>query len=185
MRDDVSLVEGYIDLTAWSVSETAAWYSDFKLYDEEAYKRGELPTIFTYWGHMIPSRFTEVYYIGRGKRHLRCFVSLKEREYDQELGVVYERVVLTVPAWQGDNDLIHLLEVLPGESPTRFNLFRALRDGKELPDVLTRLYRYYDHDELMALEPGVFYFFDPVGHTRTTSAFEYEARLLKRLNAEK
>lgn len=184
MRDDMSIVEGYIDLTAWSVSETAEWYSDFKLYDENAYKRGELPTIFSFWGHMVPSMFTEVHYIGRGKRHLRCFVSLKEREYDQELGVVYEKVVLTVPAWQGDNDLIHLLEVLPGEGRARFNLFRAIHDGKELPDVLTRLYRYYDHDELMELEPGVFYFVDPVGQTRTSNALDYEARLLKRLKAQ-
>lgn len=181
MRDDVSIVEGYIDLTAWTVNQDAEEYLDFKLYDENAYVRGELPTIFSYWGHPIPSRFTEVHYVGRGRRHLRCFVSLKQREYEPELGVVFERVVLTVPAWQGDNDLIHLLEVLPGESATRLNFFRVLSEGAELPDVLTRLYRYYDHDELMALEPGIFYFFDPAGQLRTSQVYEYELHLLKKL----
>lgn len=181
MRGDLSIVEGFIDLTAWTVKEDAEEYRDFKLYDENAYIRGELPTIFSYWGHPVPSRFTEVHYVGRGRRHLRCFVSLKQREYDPELNVVFEKVVLTVPAWQGDNDFIHLLEVLPGESSGKLNFFRALQEGAKLPDVLTRLYRYYDHDALLALEPGVFYFLDPAGQSRTRDVYEFEQYLLKKL----
>lgn len=174
MSYDLSIVEGFIDLTAWAVKEDAEEFKDFVLYDENAYMRGELPSIFSYWGHPVSSRFTEVHYIGRGKRHLRAFVCLKTREYDQELGVVFERVVLTVPAWQGDNNILHLLEVLPGETIARFNLFRVLEAGKELPDVLTRLYRYYDHDALMELEPSVFYFYDPAGSTRARTPWENE-----------
>ncbi|AYJ74716.1 hypothetical protein phiFa_15 [Thermus phage phiFa] len=180
MPYDLSVVEGFIDLTAWAVKEGAEEFKDFVLYDENAYMRGELPSIFSYWGHPIPSRFTEVHYIGRGKRHLRAFVCLKSREFDHELGVVFEKVVLTVPAWQGDNNLIHLLEVLPGETLTKLNFYRVLEQGKHLPDVLTRLYRYYDHDTLMELEPGVFYFYDPVGQSKTSQIQEHELRWLKK-----
>lgn len=181
MRGDLSIVEGFIDLTAWKVKESAEEYRDFKIYDENAYIRGELPSIFSYWGHPVPSRFTEVHYVGRGKRHLRCFVALKRREYDSELDVVFEKVELTVPAWQGDNDFIHLLEVLPGESPSKLNFLCALQVGAELPDVLTRLYRYYDHDELLELEPGVFYFVDPAGQSRYSKMYEFERYLLQKL----
>lgn len=153
-----------LDLTSWQ-SNSQEVPTDFTLYTPARYANGDLPSIFSYFGHAIPVRATEVTYLSRGKRHMRCLVSFKRRYLDRPRYRVMERIVLSVPAWQGDNDIIHLMESLPGEDDRRIDLLTVLQ-LQNAPTYLERIRQHYSDEELLQIEPAVFFVPDPVGQER-------------------
>lgn len=165
----MSPVSGVVDLSFWvSESNDEVPHDEFILYTYERTMRGEYPSVFSFFGHAVPGKFVEVTYIGRGKKHLRCLVTFKRRLWDEEAQLTKEYYVLTVPAWQGDNNIIHLMEVLPGEDMNGYNLLYIYKhaDRPDYPDFLDRIRRHYSDAELMEIAPEVFYHPDPVRYER-------------------
>jgi hypothetical protein len=160
----LALPAGHIDLTSWRVKEGVERYEDFTYYTYEAYQQGRQPTVTSFYGHLVPSQFLEVSYIGRGNQHLRCMVTFKSRTFNYRTQMVEERYAYTLPAWQGTNDTIHLLEVAPGETYRKFNLHALLEAARAQPyeDVVERICRRYTAQELIHLAPEVLFFEDPV-----------------------
>lgn len=153
-----------IDLTSWQ-DNSRETYTDFILYNSANYANGNLPSIFSYFGHAIPVRMTEITYLSQRKKHLRCLVSFKHRYLDRQRRCIIERVVLTVPAWQGDNNFVHLMERLPGETERKINLFAVLQ-LQNTPTYLERMKQHYSNETLMQIEPAVFSVTDPVNQER-------------------
>ncbi|WP_155298979.1 hypothetical protein [Deinococcus kurensis] len=75
-----------------------------------------VPTITSYHGHTLLMPVVRVEYLGRGRKFLRATVTFVRRRWDKAAGVSVTEEWLTVPAVQGDNNHLRLLEALPGET---------------------------------------------------------------------
>lgn len=86
------------------------------LYYTYAQDRERLPCITSFYGHTIVFPLAQVEYVARTRKSLQCFVTLLRAVtgVDGEADTAEEWV--TVPAVQGDNNHIRLLEALPGET---------------------------------------------------------------------
>jgi len=120
------------------------------------------PSIISYCGHPIPLPNVHIEYIGRGNTFLKCLVTFKKRTLDPEIGLLVESYHYTVPAWQGDNNIIHLMEILPGEDHNDVNMMEFYETDKEIDaDYLNRLRQFYSEEELLEKAPEVFFYLDP------------------------
>lgn len=162
----LTLKPGHIDLKSWEVSPNAEFFDDFTYYTYEARQQGRQPTVYSFYGHGVPSQFLEVSYLPRQntKQHLRCFVTFKTRKFNPETELVEEQYAFTLPAWQGTNDIIHLLEVAPGETYRKFNLHSLLlyAEGNPYVDVVERIRAKYTDLQLLNFVPDVYFYEDPV-----------------------
>jgi len=144
------------------------WVPDehFLFYSRDMMIRGDNawpPSIISYYGHPIPLPNIEMQYLSRGKTFLKVLVTFTKREIDAELGMFVDSYMFTVPAWQGENNLIHLIESLPGETPEDINLNVFEEEADDIDaDYLTRMRQVYTDEELNHLAPEVFNYEDPV-----------------------
>lgn len=158
-----------VDLSAWTLSTGPEGESvpdeQFIRYTEEMRMRGDEawpPSIFSYHGHPIPLPNVSIEYVGRGATFLKCLVTFKKKTLDPEIGLLVEHDYFTVPAWQGDNNLIHLMEELPGEDYRDVNMTEFYESTEDIDrDYLNRLRQYYSDEELLEKAPEVFFYMDP------------------------
>lgn len=133
--------------------------SHFVFYDDTAEIRGEdwPPSIFSYYGHPVPLPNVSIAYLGRGRRHWNLLVTFRKRRYDASLGLLVEFEAATVPAWQGDNNLIHLLEPLPGEDDLELDMQAMAEAAHEVDaDYLTRIRLFFPGAGITETAPELF-----------------------------
>jgi hypothetical protein len=147
-----------IDLTSWKISPHVRKHLSFTRYNENT---GEIPSIISFHGHPVPSNRVEVFYIGEGRQHLRCMVSFKRRKANLKQNIIEEYYVFTFPAWQGTNDIIHLMEEAPGETYKAFTFGALLNIDRYIP-VVERIKQQYSVEFLLDFAPEVLNFVDPV-----------------------
>lgn len=144
----------------------------FIRYSEEMQMRGDEhwpPSIISFNGHPIPLPNVDIQYVGRGNTFLKCLVTFKKRTLDPELGLLVESHYHTLPAWQGDNNIIHLMELLPAEDHRDVNMQEFYESAQEIDtDYLNRLRRFYTDEELLEKAPEVFYYLDPAAQDLTS-----------------
>ena len=98
-----------------------------------------LPIVTTYYGHIMLATPAKVRYIDR--RHPKihyCTVSFLRRKFDEETQLVYEHLYCTVKAWIGDNNTVHLMQPLPGETEFELDmsaLFAATPEQEDTDEV--------------------------------------------------
>ena len=110
------------------------------------------PSIVSYHGHHIPYPDVIVEYISRERKFWRCMVTFVRRRFIFKLGKAETHIVAKVRAWQGDNNIIHLIEELKGEdslnldmsalsvTPDEIDLDYYERIIAAYPDALDRLH---------------------------------------------
>jgi hypothetical protein len=157
----MSTTQRLIDLSSWRTNPEVEAHDAFTYYSTERLTQGDIPSIISFHGHPVPSNRVEVFYIGAGRQHLRCMVTFKRRKMNLQEQQVEEYYMYTLPAWQGTNDIIHLMEEAPGESYKAFSLGEMF-NVKGYVSVVDRIRRQYSDDVLLALAPEVLFFDDPV-----------------------
>ncbi|MDX2005282.1 MAG: hypothetical protein SFU83_08395 [Meiothermus sp.] len=155
-----------IDLKPWMLqsNDDTEPHTEFTRYTYEARQQGRHPTVFSYHGFMLPTKYVDVHYVAFGKQHAKCFVTFVEYTYDVQTDQVFMVPRYTVPAWQGNNDLLHLLQVCPGETDREFNLHEVLTNSGSrgrYTGVVDRMRAFYSDEDLVSICPEVFYFQDP------------------------
>ena len=75
----------------------------------------------SYYGHIVPSVPVKVRYISKSTKRHEILVSFIKRSFDTNTNLVYEYVYTTVKAWVGDNNTVHLMQPLPGETEVKLN----------------------------------------------------------------
>lgn len=161
--------EQRINLEAWNPlpGEVDVYIPDehFIRYTREMMIRGDdcwPPSIISYYGHPIPLPNVELQYLGRGKNFLKLLVTFKKRKFDSDLELFFDEYSYTLPAWQGENNLIHLIETLPTETDKDLNMEEFYEQAEDIDkDYLARMRQLYDDEELTHLAPEVFYYPDP------------------------
>lgn len=102
-----------------------------------------LPYVTSYHGHLMIAVSAKVRYID--KRHPKvhhCDVIFFNRKYIEETGLVHEYEYFRVKAWIGDNNTIHLMAPLPGETETELdlsNLFTVTPEQEDLDEKHRRM----------------------------------------------
>lgn len=137
---------------------------EFIFYDESMMVRGDPqwpPSIVSYYGHFIPIPKVQITYVGRSAKFLKCLVTFLKKEWNDELKLLSWKPVFTVPAWQGDNNIIHLIEALPHETWQNVDMSNFLATAEEIDiDYLSRMRMLYPDEEITRLAPELFFYPD-------------------------
>lgn len=102
-----------------------------------------LPITTSYYGHVLIALPAKIRYTDT--RHPKVHyadVVLFTRKYVKETGLVHEYEYFRVKAWIGDNDTIHLLAPLPGETEYEINLRNLIQvtpDEEDLDEAHRRM----------------------------------------------
>lgn len=131
----------------------------FVYYDDTAMIRGKdwPPSIVSYYGHPVPLPDVSIEYLGRGRRHWNLRVTFRKRRWDASLGLLLEYEMATVPAWQGDNNIIHLLAPLEGEDELELDMSAMTPAAAEVDaDYLTRIRLLFPGAGINEMSPELF-----------------------------
>ena len=163
-----------LTLDPWNVppGDSRDWLPDdhFIYYDENMMVRGDPewpPSIITYHGHPVPLPKVSIKYVGRGAKYLKLLVTFLAKEWNDELRLLSWKPIFTVPAWQGDNNIIHLMEALPGETDKALDMAEFEETAEEIDaDYLTRIRMVLPDEEITHLAPELFFVPDDAKPTR-------------------
>lgn len=129
----------------WPGQSTEFVHDDDFVYYCDTQDVERVPNITSYHGHILLMPTVRIQYLGRSRKFLKLNVTFVRRRWNKDTQQVDEDVWLTVPAVQGDNNLIRLLQELPGETDLELDQCTFFTDTPDEmdQDFETRLQRAY------------------------------------------